>query len=490
MEILRIIGLFNRKEYARIKNNEQKRIKETGRKMESNSTYDQEIDLKDLMFAVLHKWRGILAATVILAAALGGYKAVSTYRYRADSAVTENLERDYQEQLKMFEGDKRRYEREMENLKTDIANQEEYLGESVLMNIDPYDIWEVEKEFMIDAEDTVGAGAADQNIYFANTMLAAQAYQFALTNTEFLNSVAEKEGMEPHYLKELLSITSENNVITIQVRSDDEKKANAILEDIMTRMEQLRGSVTDNIGSHSIGVINEKNGSVMDLELEDDQKKEQDRLVRLNSSLETKQKEYEELKGNEPVRPRSVKGAVMAAGIKYAVFGGAFGAFLSIFIVCVCFLMSGKPYSAKELRNRYRLKILGVLSSKEKKGRIDGWLNRLEGRVYGDADHEYELIAANIQNYAENVETLLVVGMAKESFISQTAEKLAGRLEGIKVIFGGNLLQNSDTIKKLSAVDGVVLVEQCGVSAYEKIELEIEKVSDLEKLVIGSVVFE
>ena len=36
--------------------------------MENNSNEVVEIDLKDLMFAVLHKWRPVLAVAVIMAA--------------------------------------------------------------------------------------------------------------------------------------------------------------------------------------------------------------------------------------------------------------------------------------------------------------------------------------------------------------------------------------------------------------------------------------
>ena len=42
--------------------------------MDQNNTYEQEIDLKDLMFAVLHKWKGILLVAIAFAILLGGGK--------------------------------------------------------------------------------------------------------------------------------------------------------------------------------------------------------------------------------------------------------------------------------------------------------------------------------------------------------------------------------------------------------------------------------
>ena len=40
--------------------------------MDYNSTYEQEIDLKDLMFAVLRKWKQIILVAVVFALLLGG----------------------------------------------------------------------------------------------------------------------------------------------------------------------------------------------------------------------------------------------------------------------------------------------------------------------------------------------------------------------------------------------------------------------------------
>ena len=59
--------------------------------MDNNSTYEQyeqEIDLKDLMFAVLHKWRPVILVAVVLAVLLGGAKGAMTYRQQNDPEVS------------------------------------------------------------------------------------------------------------------------------------------------------------------------------------------------------------------------------------------------------------------------------------------------------------------------------------------------------------------------------------------------------------------
>ena len=52
------------------------------------------------------------------------------------------------------------------------------------------------------------------------------------------------------------------------------------------------------------------------------------------------------------------------------------------------------------------------------------------------------------------------------------------------------MLQDVQTVRELPECDGVILVEQCGVSKYSTVEGELEKVLDLGKSVVGCVVFE
>ena len=45
------------------------------------NTEEQEIDLKDLMFAVFHKWRPLILVAVICGLLLGGVKGFMTYKH-------------------------------------------------------------------------------------------------------------------------------------------------------------------------------------------------------------------------------------------------------------------------------------------------------------------------------------------------------------------------------------------------------------------------
>ena len=148
------------------------------RKMDNNSTYEQyeqEIDLKDLMFAVLHKWRPVILVAVVLAVLLGGAKGAMTYRQQNDPEVSKETREKYQEELDLYEKNKETAEREIENLKTDIANQQEYLDKSIWINMSPYDVCESRIDMYVTTGYEIMPGMVYQNQDYTDTIL--QAYQ-------------------------------------------------------------------------------------------------------------------------------------------------------------------------------------------------------------------------------------------------------------------------------------------------------------------------
>lgn len=453
--------------------------------MEPNSTYDQEIDLKDLMFAVLYKWRPVVIAAVVIGLLLGGFKAFSTYKSQNDPTVIAEKEADYQKNLEIYEKNKSTGEREIDNLLNDITEQQTYLEKSVRMNMSPYDVWEAKIDLFVKTDYVIMPDMVYQNVDYTDTIL--QAYQSALTNTEFLQKVAKKVGTEPRYLKELINIQVDQKILSVKVNYTDEKSVKEIMQYVLSGVDDAKAKIEETIGAHTISVVDESVGSKVDLELADAQKEESTRLVDLNTSLEEKQDALDELQ--EPKKVVDSTSAAAKSGIKYGILGGVLGAFMAVFFVCVAFLMTDGIYAAKDLRNRYKLRVLGALSAK-KVGGIDASLRKMEGRALEENDKAYSLIGANIRSFMGDAKKILVAGCASDGAFNRVAEKLAAELGDCQVVKGGNLLEDAAALAKLSEADAVVFVEECKVSKYSQVELELEKAKDLQKEVLGCVVLE
>ena len=103
-----------------------------------NNVYEQEIDLKDLMFAVFRKWRLVVLFAFIFAVLLGGYKCVKELMYQNDEEYVAELKEQYKiDQLK-YDQSKKAYKRDIESFNASITNQEEYKEKSILLKVDPY----------------------------------------------------------------------------------------------------------------------------------------------------------------------------------------------------------------------------------------------------------------------------------------------------------------------------------------------------------------
>ena len=456
--------------------------------MDANNAYEQEIDLKDLLFAVLYKWRMILVIAVLFAALLGGYRLLSTYRSQTSPAALAEAQKSYQKELDVYNNSKEIAERDIDKLTEDINVQMEYLDNSILMNISPYSVWEAKTAFFVKTDYKIMPDMMYQDIDYTDTIL--QSYALALSSTGFLKTIADDVDIELRYLSELITITSDNKLLTLQVHHNDEETVKAIMSDLVDGVKKLEGQLGESIGPHELNEVSSSVGTVVDLNLAASQEAQQTHMNTLNDSLEQKQEELDAL--TEPKKSGSPMVSSVKNGIKYGVLGGVLGAFMVVFFVCVAFLMSDKLYSAKQLKSYCNVKILGALPLQNRsKFVIDRWLSRLEGRAASgmDAD-EYDLIAANILNYAEGAKNLMVTGTAEESVIAAAAEQLKARLSGIQMVCAGSVLQSSEALRKLPECDGVILVEQCKHSAYGEIKAEVEKASDLKKPVIGCVVFE
>ena len=71
--------------------------------MDYNSIHEREVDLKDLMFVILRKWKPIVLVAVIFALLLGGYNGFSEYKNGTSVDTVEATNKKYNEDLLAYE---------------------------------------------------------------------------------------------------------------------------------------------------------------------------------------------------------------------------------------------------------------------------------------------------------------------------------------------------------------------------------------------------
>lgn len=455
-----------------------------------NQNYEQEIDLKDLMFAVFHKWRGIILAAVILGVLLGGYKLGIGLMHKETGESVQDTEETYAENQDIYERTRALYELEIEDLKEKIKAQETYLTNSVLMRISPYSKYTASAEVFVKTDVPDNQGRI-QLLQSDSADGIIKAYEGLVKSADGLDGIAGSK-TDNQYIRELIEtdVDYEGNALTISVAYKDEAGAVKILDALLDNLESKTFEIQEKLEKHDLIVMNKVVGVTADQDLARLQQSNTDSFVSLQKNLTDKENSLKEL--DEPSRPSTLSDASsLKSGIKYGVLGGGLGAFLSIFCICVVFLMSDRLNSEKELKNRFGLRILGVFSQippKRAFASVDGWLNRMEGKRLRHPAEVYEIMAVNVRNYMQVGKKILILGSASNEKMLEIAEELKKRVDGIEIQVGQDMEHYAETLSILPEAGQIILVEERGRAKFEEIQSQVEVIRSLDKEIMGCIV--
>lgn len=483
--------------------------------------HEEEIDLVALCFTLLHKYRQLLAAALACAVIFGAAAGIRTAR---SGSVSEEAEEDYAaamteylEKKESYEAAKDQYDADIkENEKSQsavvqaIQNAQKYAEDSVLNNLDPYNVWTARADLYVSTGYQIQPGMSYQNPDYTTSVLSAYASALGfvpVSGTSMpLKEIAQKLSVEERYLQELVTVETDpdDSLLHVTVLGRDEQMAADILDAVLEYVETLRPAITESVGEHTIATIAKNSSCTVSLELRDIQNSNAATLVNLQSQINTLQQNRTKLDDNftattktwnETSKPVLPEVHVSSSVGKYGVLGLLLGIVLVCGVGTLQFLMQGKVYSGKELNQTTGLPLLGTLASErtKKAGKLDAALNKMEGRPDGSSDEEMiRLMAVTIRSRAPEADSILVTGDLPAEQLNALAEALqntdALRAQTVKA--AGSILQNAATVPQVTDTDAIVLAADCTCSRYADVKDQTERIRRLGKNILGCIVFE
>ena len=399
--------------------------------------YEQEIDLKDLLFVLLYRWRILLLAAVIGAALLGGYKVVKGNTQQTDLPQTES----YQEELDNYERGKLAIETSIENLENSMDEQNQYLAEAPLMQINPYKEAFSSADILVEISDITDRGMGS----------LLKAYEYGLENGDYIQKIAEMKDSQERYVRETIRVsnslgTYENSeagfvfamqdaaaargILHIEVIGADSEYTEQVLKAVLNQAEELHGRFAAELKAHVIRLLGQSNGEQVDKDLLDQQQSVRNNIAILQKSEKDLKTSLDGLE--KPVAENAVAGSSQGLA-KYVILGFLAGGFVSVCVIAGMYIMGDKVTSDKEIVNRFRIKSLGAFSVVPEK------------RVF--------------------------------AALPQT-----------QIVCERNLVECASARRKLAEAEGVILVEERGNSKYSVIAQEIELAKNVNIDVIGVIV--
>lgn len=452
---------------------------------------DMEIDLINLLFYMLRRWRMFLLAALCGALILGGYKAVSAMRVRLDAAAVEEAQKQYELDKEAYEKTKTGYERDIETLTASLDARTQYIENSVFMKINPFDQWNARVDVLIKVPDA-NTGLEDRA--FDETDSYVKLYAQGINKLADMEKLSRELGIEKNYLDELIDIDADynSNTISISVTGASAEFVDRILDELINQINKQKQEIDSKVGTHSVEFLNRTTNQSMNQGLADRQKSENDSITSLQNSLTDKEKALHDIE--EPSLPEGISGKEMLKNsIKFAIIGLVLGIFVVGGINCGYYILRGRLHESDEISTVFGINVLGVfpktLSSKRAFSGIDRWLLKLENGNERSDEEVALRIALAAERKLDDTDKVLLTGNVKKSELDKVQNLLSANLPKLQILVGEDMTENVETVRQLkTGINKVILVEQREYSAMNKIKEEISTIDEQGVEIVGGIV--
>ena len=468
-----------------------------------NETYEQEIDLKWLIYRVLRGWRTIVVWAIVIAIVMGA-GSLGLYGLKClDPEYLQEAEIAYEREHASWVATIDNFEQQMANIEEAKTEKEEYNAKSVLMQIDPLREFHASFEMYVNYDYQIMPDMQYQNIDLSDRIL--KAYATYMTNGELYQKIIDGVSfdIERRYLGEILSVSVDygTNMISISVRQQSAEYCQEILAIVKEALLAKYEDVNATIAEHTLSDTNSSAYETVNLSLQETQKANLQAVTNLDISMQETSEAYEEwLKsedGMEPTREYTLFEQIKNS-IKMCIIGGVVGAVVVAVIIAFGALMSGRLLNPEDLKNRFGLRIVGQLPAARVKkpfAFVSRWFAAFGGITTKPEDYDRlaKMVGTSIKSdlasreEAAGWKKIAFTGMVDATEL-QKAVAAMGIGKEYDVVCAPDVLTNAESIEKLSEASCVVLVEKQEESTLTDITKELEALRAWNKTVLGAVV--
>lgn len=428
---------------------------------EQNYNYyedDVEIDLIDLMFHLLKKWRGLIVA-IILGAVLGmGIYVVKAHQQKkelaANAAAAEEMQKEdtFDESQYEIDDDVKANMELAYQYRQLYRKQLEYNQKSIIMQLDPNAVYVGEMKYYLSAGYDTG--------------LVSVLYQSILNDKDLLTELQAASGLDCDvpYIKELIDsgVSKENDsnininnlvsdltdsvasvtknaFVSYKVVSTSEESCEKMIQVIREKVQELDAQCQENYAEYSAVEVADSVRKVTDNSYLNQQKTNIDQLntylsnvQKLENALTDTEKEYyfrkyltKELVLQDEDEELTTAGAdepEPVSKVKWLVLGIFLGICVWGLYECCRYLLDGSVKTAGEVQRLTHLPVIGCYQDiAVKKNKIDQAIAQLQSKVTGKGDSlEY---IGSLMN-AMDQKNCLLSSQAAFAETSQIVEKL------------------------------------------------------------------
>ena len=470
--------------------------------MNDVTTQTVDIDLKDLLCYILKHIIVIVVIAIVFACAGAGY---SFYK-QSNAAPASNV---LNTSVKLPGESDEAYNNRIANverandikenisvLTEQVAIQNDYINNSVYMQIDPLNVAITKAQVVISCgNDNVGGLETLYNAYMED-----------ITRGEYIEEVADSLNCSVGAAQELITVDFESSDLTntdspsqmgimnIRVIGVNVEDSDLIMDAIIAEVELKSAEFNTSIVSHMVTVVGRQNSVGYDAIVRQKQLDSvtvlnniQSQINNLNNNLDNIAKMLglaDRMSFYEPVNNASTSGISVTSLLKYGIVGLFLGFVLSAGIYYVKYLFGQTIESQAQFFNMFRIANVGICKPTKNRNKLTALLDRWSNDDNSlDESGSNALISANYSNLTAGMKKILVTGTIESDAVIQRLNSL--KLTGdVKL----DIFSNPDVLKSVSEYDGIVFVEQRGISSRKQIKEQIRLINNSGVKIVGAII--
>lgn len=445
---------------------------------------ERVISIADLFREIVYKLWLIILMAVIFAVVAGGYKYVKDLKTNdipAEVADAAALEADMSESQRQQIYNALRVQESM-------IQQQEYLDNSVLVQIDPYNESKVSLQYYLICDgDYQRDLLSAYDDYVSNGALATDLQANHVEwDTVYLNELVSYDGYEEKTSVGELQSSKSFEVKVIHANADAcQEIANAI----KTCLESYRSELSSVVGEHQLVLVNQSGSQVIDKSLWNYSVDRITNLKTTKDSLKALKEEFNDdqlvvfqyysaqVTGEDVQEISEIEAVNVSINKKYVALGAIVGIILAVIFILLHYFAGGVVNTVSDLEGMYNLCILGNLQISKRNIWISIW-DRLTGKRKFAPEEEYSLLMLKIRNFCEKgeIKKLLISGSSGLQMECEWISKLVSDLKksGVESEITGDVLRSSEAVDKLSEFEHIVFVEKMRSSRFTDIAQEMK----------------
>lgn len=441
-----------------------------------------KVNVRDLWLNILLHWRWVVIIAA-LAGILGlGLSIVSAHR-ESKAAIESPIELTPEIEEKY---------KNMDALQASYDEQQTYLAESSLMNIDPLHKWVYTAQFYIVMSPDLSV-QPNINAVIAQYLTAVQSEQTCEAIRSALN-----EDIASSYITELITTANMgSNYFSFSVSSDNANDAQEMGDAINSIVTAAMPAVTKNFGAHTLTMNGSSCHEMVDSDLMNSQKmKINDAQSTLNNITSIRDgftdEEQEILEAYEAVQDGSASTGKVNVVTAILFFIG--GALLSLFMLLIHYIFSDRLHSADTLWQDNHIYDMGIISDRKNKktSAIDTFLIKtFSPYLYRMLSTDPAIVAYRLKDTASNanVQTLYVTSSMAEAQIEDALKKLTEALADtdLSVTFLPNIVYDTIAFQAACQEGSILLLEQSGSSYREEVLRVVDTCRNHQIKILGAV---